>query len=233
MKNETTDYLILGSGLAGLSFAALMAKAGKKVKVIEVHEFPGGYGHTFELGKKQDRYRFNAQLHYVWNCGEGDTVNLVLKKLGLEKEVTFERYDPNGFDHMRMPGFALDIPNDYDELINRLQQLFPRHADSISALIREMQKTGEELYNLPSPVSTVAMLKNIWKFTRVIKYRNATLQDVFDRFEVPLEAQSLIALQWPDFLLPPTKVFFLLWLMLFDGYMRGAYYPTKTLRACH
>ncbi|WP_198942519.1 NAD(P)-binding protein [Methyloprofundus sedimenti] len=40
--NSAPDYLILGSGLAGLSFAALMAKAGKKVKVLEAHEFPGG-----------------------------------------------------------------------------------------------------------------------------------------------------------------------------------------------
>ena len=49
MNDRPTDYLVLGSGLAGLSFAALMAKAGKKVKVIEAHEFPGGYGHTFEM----------------------------------------------------------------------------------------------------------------------------------------------------------------------------------------
>ena len=96
MNDRPTDYLVLGSGLAGLSFAALMAKAGKKVKVIEAHEFPGGYGHTFEMGKKGKRFRFNAQLHYVWNCGEGETVNLFLKKLGLERKVTFERYDPTG-----------------------------------------------------------------------------------------------------------------------------------------
>jgi phytoene dehydrogenase-like protein len=74
------DYLILGSGLAGLSFAALMAQAGKKVRVLEAHEIPGGYGHTFEEG---GRYKFNAQLHYVWNCGTGRNVHNFLKKLNL------------------------------------------------------------------------------------------------------------------------------------------------------
>lgn len=71
-------------------------------KVIEAHEFPGGYGHTFEMRKKDNRYRFNAQLHYVWNCGEGETVNLFLKKLGLERKVTFERspYVANGLLHI-------------------------------------------------------------------------------------------------------------------------------------
>ena len=42
------DYVIVGSGLAGLTFGALMAKFGRHVLLLEAHEFPGGYGHTFE-----------------------------------------------------------------------------------------------------------------------------------------------------------------------------------------
>jgi len=87
-----TDYLIVGSGMAALSFGALMAKAGKKVKILEAHYLPGGYGHTFELGG----YKFNAQLHYVWNCGEGRTVYNMLDALGLVEEVSFVEYDANG-----------------------------------------------------------------------------------------------------------------------------------------
>ncbi len=94
------DYLIVGSGLSALTFGALMANSGKTVQILEAHEHPGGYGHTFTMAKK---YTFNAQFHYVWDCGEGQTVNRVLKKLGLDREVTFEQYDPNGFDHMRSP----------------------------------------------------------------------------------------------------------------------------------
>jgi phytoene dehydrogenase-like protein len=41
------DYLIVGSGLSALAFGALMAKAGKRVTVLEAHYLPGGYGHTF------------------------------------------------------------------------------------------------------------------------------------------------------------------------------------------
>ena len=47
-----TDYLIVGSGLSALVFAALMAKSGKKVQVLEAHEHPGGFGHTFTMAKK-------------------------------------------------------------------------------------------------------------------------------------------------------------------------------------
>ncbi len=217
------DYLILGSGLAGLSFAALMAKAGKTVKLIEAHEFPGGYGHTFVEGKK---YHFNAQLHYVWNCGEGHTVNQFLKKLGLADTVTFEQYDPNGFDHMRIPGYSLDIPYDKDKLSERLFKLFPEHSESIQNFIDEIWLTVDELDKLPEPLSSSYVVLHALSNRRVIKYHKSTLQDVFDAFKLPLEVQTLLALQWPDFLLPPNKLSFFAWITLFTGYCRGAYYPT-------
>ncbi|MGI9263503.1 MAG: phytoene desaturase family protein [Gammaproteobacteria bacterium] len=220
----TTDYLIIGSGLAGLSFAALAAKSGKRVKVLEAHYLPGGYGHTFEMG---DKYRFNAQFHYVWNCGEGQTVNKFLKKLDLDRDVTFEEYDPDGFDHMRMPGYALDIPYDLDELIRRLTRLFPGHDKSISRFINEVRSTAREIDSLPSLRRGYTLFTQLHRFTRLIKYRKSTLQQVFDRCGLPLEAQTLLALQWPDFLLPPEKLSFFAWVMLFTGYCRGAFYPTR------
>jgi phytoene dehydrogenase-like protein len=87
-----SDYLIVGSGLSALTFGALMANAGKTVQVLEAHEHPGGFGHTFTMAKK---YKFNAQFHYVWDCGEGQTVNRVLKKLGCQivEFLTVANYD--------------------------------------------------------------------------------------------------------------------------------------------
>jgi len=221
--NSSPDYLVLGSGLAALSFAALMAKAGKKVKVLEAHEFPGGYGHTFVEGEK---YHFNAQLHYVWNCSEGRTVNSVLKKLGLDKIVTFEQYDANGYDHMRLPGYALDIPYDKDKLCERLAELFPEQSESLRKFIATVWETAGELAKLPEPLNIALVLSHPLNNWHVIKYHKSTLQEVFDAFELPLEAQSLLALQWPDFLLPPNKLSFFAWVTLFTGYCRGAYYPT-------
>jgi phytoene dehydrogenase-like protein len=70
------------------------------------------------------------------------------------------------------------------------------------------------------------MIPKLHRLRRIIRYRNATLQDAFDAFGLPLEAQTLLALQWPDFLLPPNKLSFFAWVALFTGYMGGAYYPT-------
>ncbi|WP_121968825.1 NAD(P)/FAD-dependent oxidoreductase [Leptolyngbya sp. BC1307] len=223
-ENYRIDYLILGSGLSALAFGALMAKSGKTVCVLEAHEYPGGFGHTFTMAKK---YHFNAQLHYVWDCGEGNTVNRVLKKLGLDQDVTFERYDPDGFDHMHLPGYSLEIPSDSDQLSRRLSALFPEHKTHIQGFLQAVQQVRQGLKCLSPPVRPQLLLTQLPVAVTALKYYGSTLQDVFDEYQLPEAAQALLALQWPDFLLPPEQLSFYAWVILFTGYQEGAYYPTQ------
>lgn len=216
--------MIAGSGIAGLVFAALAAQSGRKVVVLEAHEYAGGYGHTFQMGKSA---RFNAQLHYVWNCGEGQTVHRVLQKLGLEKRVTFEQLDPDGFDHMVIPGHRLRIPASSDELLARLASMFPAHRRAIGRFLATVDKVAIGLDSLASRPGFKGVLRDGLATLQALTYLNSTLQDVFDKFRLPLPVQSLLASQWPDFLLPPQQLSFYAWVMLFTGYQRGAYYPTR------
>ncbi len=218
------DYLIVGSGLSALVFGALMANSGKTVQILEAHEYPGGFGHTFEMAKK---YKFNAQFHYVWDCGLGQLVDRVLKKLDLSKDVTFEQYDPDGFDHMRMPGYALDISSSPQTLIERLSTLFPNDRDRLTKFVNEVEKTGAGLKKLAPPIKPLELLKHSGEVACAVQYLNSTLQDVFDKFKLPQAAQTLLALQWLDFLLPPNQLSFYAWVALFRGYQAGAFYPTQ------
>lgn len=217
------DYLIVGSGLSALAFGALMADAGRKVVIVEAHDTVGGYGHTFSVGP----YRFNAQLHYVWNAGEGRTVNRFLRKLGLDQEVAFVRLDPDGYDHMRIPGYALDVPSDHRELGRRLTALFPAHAAGIEGFVEELVQTDAELESIPYSFAEWPKVIKARGYRHVFRNRNASLGDVFDRHALPRAARTLLALQWPDFLLPPSRLSFFAWVKLFAGYARGAYYPKK------
>ena len=219
-----TDYLIVGSGLSALVFGSLMAKAGKKVRILEAHEYPGGFGHTFTMAKK---YKFNAQLHYVWDCGEGKTVNRVLKQLELDREVTFERYDPDSFDRMYMPGYSLAIPSSSETLSQRLIELFPDAAANIQRFIDEIKVVSDSLKILSPPIKPRDLLSQVGGVARTLLYLNSTLQDVFNEFDLPLPAQTLLASQWPDFLLPPDRLSFYAWVILFTGYQNGAFYPTQ------
>ena len=222
--NKSTDFLVVGSGIAGLVFAALMAHAGRKVVVLEAHEHAGGYGHTFQMGRSA---KFNAQLHYVWNCGEGESVHQVLKKLQLEEKVTFEQMDPDGFDHMVMPGYSLKIPASSEELVRRLTTLFPGQRRSIEKFLGTVNKVARGLDVFASRPTLAGLARDGLATLRAMTFHQSSLQDVFDKYNLPLPAQTLLASQWPDFLLPPEKLSFYAWVMLFTGYQRGAYYPTR------
>jgi phytoene dehydrogenase-like protein len=44
----STDLIVIGSGLGGLCCAALAARHGLEVVVLEAHDRPGGAAHGFE-----------------------------------------------------------------------------------------------------------------------------------------------------------------------------------------
>jgi all-trans-retinol 13,14-reductase len=71
---ETYDTIIIGSGMGGLSTAAILSKEGQKVLVLERHYTAGGFTHVF---KRKD-YEWDVGIHYI---GEMQRENGLLKKL--------------------------------------------------------------------------------------------------------------------------------------------------------
>ena len=130
---------------------------------------------------------------------------------------------------MRMPGYSLDIPANYDTLLEKVVSQFPQHGKNISKFLTTVQRIAKQLNNFGKPLEESVLsygINNIRK-VELLLYYHSTLQNVFDKFELPLPVQTLLALQWPDFLLPPNKLSFYCWVVLFDGYMRGPYYPVR------
>ncbi|CAJ0949434.1 unnamed protein product [Ranitomeya imitator] len=71
------DALVIGSGVGGLSAAAALAKAGKRVLVLEQHDQAGGSCHTFQ----EHGYEFDVGLHYVGQMHEGGMLRVIMDQL--------------------------------------------------------------------------------------------------------------------------------------------------------
>ena len=223
-QNHSYDYVIIGTGSSALTVGALLANAGKKVCMLEAHDIPGGYCHTFRTGD----YLFCAQVHYIWGCGPGEIIYEFLKKVGLQDDITFELFDKEGYDQVGLPdGKRVKIPYGFDRLLKNVTEAYPDQKEPMEKFIRIMRKLREEVGHVPNRKLTFKDLLGMWRFPTVVKYRNATLQNLFDECRLSKEAQAVLCGDAGDFLLPPNRLSLFLYVGLFCGYGSGAYYPTK------
>ena len=76
------DYLIIGSGMGGLSAGLNLAKNKKKVLILEKNSLPGGLVTTFKRG----RFEFDTSIYYLFDYGN-DTNQGKLAKLLKENDI--------------------------------------------------------------------------------------------------------------------------------------------------
>lgn len=219
------DYLIVGTGSAALTVGALLANAGYKICMLEAHDIPGGYLQNFEMGG----YTFCSQVHYIWGCAPGGRIYEFLKHIGLEEDITFELFDPEGYDHAVLPdGHRIKIPYGYEKLVENIAELYPDQREKVTAFCDFLTTLKSEMAYLPESQNVgLWSLFNGFKMMNIIRYRNATLQDIFNKFGLSKEAQLILCADAGDFMLPPNQLSIFMYIGLFGGYNTGTYYPTK------
>ena len=222
-RGDAFDDLVIGAGMAGLTIGAMLSASGRRVLIVEAHDTPGGYAHTFRMGD----YGFCAQVHYIFNCGEGEPIDELLSRLGLRDEVTFERLDPEGFDHVVVAGDRHKIPNGHAKHRDRLVKRYPGAATPIQRYFDVVMAIERELDAVPKQLGLRDLALAPFRFPHLLRYRKATLQQLYDELEMPPRLQAVLAGQCGDYLLPPDEVSLLLHVALIRAYDRGAYYPTK------
>ena len=77
------DYIVIGSGASGLSFAALMEQRGYLVAVLEAHSLPGGCSSYFE----RDGFTFDAGATTLSGLLPGRPLSELIRRLNLKMEL--------------------------------------------------------------------------------------------------------------------------------------------------
>jgi len=218
------DDLVIGAGMAGLGVAALLAKSGRRVLVLEAHDVPGGNAHTFAIRD----FRFCAQVHYIFGCGEGQTLDRLLRRLGVLESVPFVRLDSEGYDHIVVAGERVRIPNGLSRYREQLVRRYPQWRAPILGYFEVLMAVRDELDrsdDLPAAMTPLDVLRSGFRFRHLLRYARSTLENVYDALHMPQRLRAILAGQAGDYLLPPRDVSFLLHAALVCAYDRGAYYP--------
>jgi all-trans-retinol 13,14-reductase len=224
-QNHQYDYIIIGTGMAALTVGALLAHAGLRICMLEAHDKPGGYAHTFSMND----FHFCAQVHYIWGCAPGQPIYEFLKYIGLHDEIKFVPYDPSGYDQMVMPdGKKIKIPYGFDQVIDSIESAYPGQRKNLVHFFSILDKITTGIAALPSSKKKWwKTLSEAFKVAPLIKYKNKTLQNVYDECHLSKEAQAILNANSGDLMSPPEKLSILAFHGLFKGYNGGAYYPEK------
>jgi phytoene desaturase len=225
-KAHATDYdiIVIGSGIGGLTSAALLAKAGKSVLVVEQHDRPGGYAHSF----KRKHFVFDSGVHLTSGCGMegyegGQIIRKVLQTIGVYDQLEFIQVNP--FAYADFPGIQVDLPYGIDAFVNKLAQLFPDQETGLRDFLKLCLSVSEQAAMADAILASKnsASIQNCLPL--LLQYRQSTLADVWQKFIQNEQLQSIVACNWPYLGLPPNKVSFVYWATMMVGYLvDGAYY---------
>lgn len=116
--------------MGGLSTAALLAKQGKKVLVLEQHDIAGGNLHTFT----EKGYEFDTGLHYIGGkIGDLRNSSSVRKQLDYITDggVEWEPMEEDAYDVAIVGEERFDFCAGWTKLKARLKQSFPEDEEAI------------------------------------------------------------------------------------------------------
>ncbi|MDO6819130.1 NAD(P)/FAD-dependent oxidoreductase [Zobellia sp. 1_MG-2023] len=220
-SSNTYDSIIIGSGAGGLATAICLARAGKKVIVLEQHDVPGGWCHSFYL----NGHRFTPGVHYVGLMAEGEATNDLYRGLGIANDLVFFRMNPDAYEHVRIGKERFDFPANLDLLIERLSSRFPEEKKQIHKYLHLTRKVSEELYSLPYFKGFWQKLTIPFKTKHFGKYGMFSVRKVIGwHIKNPL-LKNILNIQCGDHGVQPKKVPFVLHSALMYHYFQGGYYP--------
>ncbi len=220
---EKFEVVIIGAGLGGLSAAAYLAKAGKKVLVLEHHSVPGGYAHEFRRGK----YRFEVALHALDGVAPGGWTYPVLKDLGIVDRLHFHRMDP--FYTVRFPNHEVTAHADVVAYEAELIRHFPAEKENIRALIAEMieiyfqvRRFGAdgEIGQRPPTEQMPAV------YPKMLSAMSQTWDEFMSQFTQDKQLKTVLSTLWGYYGLPPAQLSAATYIFPWVSYhLYGAYYP--------
>lgn len=219
---EKYDAVVIGSGMGGLTTAALLSDLGWKVCVLEQHYTAGGYTHSYE----RNGYEWDVGVHYIGDVGAKTRTRQMFDYLSSGK-LEWAPMDAE-YDRFYVGDKVFNAKAGRQEYRDNLVRQFPNETKAIDKYLTLLGKAGDAL-----PAFAMKRTFGFWKHVAMwpylmLKSSRFVFRNTYDVLSELTDDQDLIAVlcgQWGDMGLPPKRSTFLVHAMIARHYLYGGYYP--------
>ncbi|XP_040270488.1 all-trans-retinol 13,14-reductase [Bufo bufo] len=228
---ENLDAIVIGSGIGGQGVAALLARAGKRVLVLEQLGKLGGCCHTFN----EKGYEFDVGIHYIGQMNEQSPLRILVDQL-TDGQLQWSSMD-NPFDVVVLGdiknGRRYNMKTGQKAYTDELKKSFPGEEKAIENFMKLVMKVAGRVQDvillkmIPAPVARFLHRSGLLNlFSPFFRYSSRSVAEVISEFTKNKELQTVLAYIFGTYGVFPDKGSFSLHAVLIEHYLRGAWYPT-------
>lgn len=228
---SSDTYVIIGSGIGGLSTAVFLAKAGKKVVVLEQHYTPGGFTHNF---KRRKGLVWDVGVHYVGNMGEDSSLRKIFDYLSNGELKWDAMGDP--YDVAYINNRKFEFVSGKENFRKKFHEYFPSDKQAIDEYIRLLDRSIKKnlLYFVQKafPWTLSKVLGPIFRWIQKPISKKTTFE-VLSSITNNQELIAALCAQCGNYGLSPKESSFASHCIVTNHFMEGGYYPRGGSKRIH
>jgi len=220
--NGPYDALVIGSGIGGLTTAALLSELGWRVAVLEQHYTAGGATHSYDRAG----YEWDVGVHYIGDMGTQTTVRRLMDFL-TQGNLRWAPMDAH-YDRFFIGDNVYDAVAGREAFRDNLVGYFPRETAAIDRYLRLLSEVsrGMRTFALDRTLPPwAAAIAGPFLRSRLPKSFDRTTWEVLSELTQDPELIAVLTGQWGDMGLPPKRSSFVIQALIARHYLHGGFYP--------